>query len=343
MTILKPGSLSSSLRSDLGKVIAVLVYGPDEGGVRERVNAVTAAVVGKAPDPFAVMKLDDADLASDPGRLADEAQAYSLLGGRRVVRVENAGSAFVKAIEPLAAADATANLIVAEAGSLPKSSKLRALFETEKRLWCIPCYEDSAGDLQELIAEELAGFKLDAEAREALAGLLGADRQLSRQELRKLALYCHGRLSIELEDIAAVCGDVTGAGADDLLHAAFGGDLSETSRLFHRLVASGSSSSGLLSMGISHAARLTRLRSEMRRGRSADSVVRGARPPVLFKVQDALIRELKSWDEEALIGASHILSRATIDSRENALLQDQIAERAFLSLARSALQQRRAA
>ena len=81
----------------------------------------------------------------------------------------------------------------------------------------------------------------------------------------------------------------------------------------------------------------------MRRGRSADNVVRGARPPFPFKVQDALIRSLRSWDEEALIGASHILSRATIDSRENSLLQDQIAERAFLSLARSALQQRRAA
>ena len=343
MTILKAASLPSFLRGDLETAIAVLVYGPDEGGVRERANAITVAVVGEAPDPFAVVKLDDADLASDPGRLADEAQALSLLGGRRVVRVENAGSAFAKAVEPLAAAGVTANIVVAEAGNLPRSSKLRSIFETGKRLWCIPCYEDSAGDLQELIADELAGFALDANAREALASLLGADRQLSRQELRKLAIYCHGQLAIELTDIEAVCGDVTGAGADDLLHAAFGGDLSETSRFFHRLVASGSSSSGLLSMGINHAARLARLRTDMRRGRSADSVVRSARPPVPFKVQDALIRELRSWDEEALIGASHILSRAIIDCRENARLGDQIAERAFLSLARSALQQRRAA
>jgi DNA polymerase-3 subunit delta len=343
VTVLKAASLPSFLRSDLGKAIAVLVYGSDEGGVRERANAITAAMIGRAPDPFALMTLNDSDLASDPGRLADEAQSPSLLGGRRVIRVENAGSALAKAIEPLAAADATANLVVAEAGSLPKSSKLRTIFETGKRLWCIPCYEDSASDLQELIAEELAGLTLDTAAREALADLLGADRQLSRQELRKLAIYCHGKPRIELADVEAVCGDVTGAGADDLLHAAFGGDLSETSRLFHRLVAGGSSSSGLLSIGIGHAARLARLRSEMRRGRSVDNVVRGARPPFPFKVQDALIRSLRSWDEEALIGASHILSRATIDSRENSLLQDQIAERAFLSLARSALQQRRAA
>ncbi len=73
----------------------------------------------------------------------------------------------------------------------------------------------------------------------ALLALLGADRQLSRQEVRKLALYCHGTGRVELADVEAICGDVTGSSGDDLVHAALGGDLGETSRFFHRLVDSG--------------------------------------------------------------------------------------------------------
>ena len=41
--------------------------------------------------------------------------------------------------------------------------------------------------------------------------------------------------------------------------------------------------------------------------------------------------------------ASQLLSRATLETRKHAALQDQIGERAFLSIARMALQQRRAA
>jgi DNA polymerase-3 subunit delta len=343
MAILKPQALSSFLRNDLAQAVGVLVYGADRGGVRERAAVIAAAVAGKAENPFALLRIDEADLAADPGRLADEIQSLSLLGGRRAIWVENAGNALAKAIEPFARARTAGNLVIAEAGSLAKSAKLRSLFETAECLWCLACYEDTVRDLHELIDEELASFTVSPDAREALAALLGADRQLSRQELRKLATYCHGQARVELADVEAVCGDVTGFSADELIHAAFGGDLALTSRLFHRLVESGGASSALLSMGIGYSARLMRFSAEMRRGRSAESVVKGARPPVFFKEQAALIRELGLWDEETLLAAGQILSRATIDSRDHAALGDQIAERAFLSLARSAIQQRRAA
>ena len=207
------------------------------------------------------------------------------------------------------------------------------------------CYADTERDLYDLIDEELGSQKLEVspDAREALAALLGADRQLSRQELRKLATYCHGSSRVELADVEAICGDVTGFSADDLMHAGFGGNLGEASRLFHRLVDSGSSASSLLSVALIYAARLMRFRAEMRRGKSAETVLQGARPPIFFKDKPAVLRELELWDEDALMGASQLLSRATLDTREHAALQEQIAERCFLSLARSALQQRRAA
>ena len=127
------------------------------------------------------------------------------------------------------------------------------------------------------------------------------------------------------------------------MHAAFGGDLGETSRLFHRLVDSGTASSSLLSLALAFSARLMRFRTEMRRGKSAEAVIRDARPPVFYKDQQVIVRALGLWKEEALLAASQIVSRAIRESRDYAALADQIAERAFLSLARSALEQRRAA
>ena len=304
---------------------------------------IAGAVTGSSGDPFAVLKLDESDLAGDPGRLADEIQSLSLLGGRRAIFVENAGNALAKAIEPFADARPAGNLIIAEAGSLAKSSKLRALFEGGKCLWSLACFEDTGRDLHDLIDDELGELEVSPDAREALAALLGADRQLSRQELRKLAIYCHGGRRVEIADIEAICGDVTGFSSDALMHAAFGGDLSEASRLFHRLADSGIASSSLLSQALLYSAKLMRFRAEMGRGRSAETVIGGERPPIFSKDKAAIIRALGLWNEEALLTASQILSRAIRDSRDHSALADQIAERAFLSLARSALEQRRAA
>src|SRR5262245_42512192 len=69
------------------KLRAILVHGPDEGLVRERGEALARAVCPDLRDPFRVADLGAQTLADDPARLADEAAAIAMTGGRRVVRV----------------------------------------------------------------------------------------------------------------------------------------------------------------------------------------------------------------------------------------------------------------
>src|SRR5688500_16076567 len=73
------------------KLRAILVFGADEGLVRERAGSVAKAIVEDPKDPFRVTDLDAAVLLADPARLADEAAAISMLGGRRLVKVGRAG------------------------------------------------------------------------------------------------------------------------------------------------------------------------------------------------------------------------------------------------------------
>jgi DNA polymerase-3 subunit delta len=138
MAILKWTGSDGFLRRDAGKAVAVLIYGPDGGTVRERARQLVVSVAGSLEDPFTVTRLDDADLAADPARLVDEAQALSFGGGRRVIWVENAAGSFLKAMGLLGSGPA-GNLVVAEAGVLAKSAALRTLFEPAANLWIVPC------------------------------------------------------------------------------------------------------------------------------------------------------------------------------------------------------------
>jgi DNA polymerase-3 subunit delta len=344
MTVVKAQGFEAFLRRDLDKYGAVLIFGSDEGGVRDRAIQAVKHVAGALDDPFHVARLDDSALAADPGRLADEVNSLSLMGGRRAVWVENAGSAFLKAVESLAGLK-PGNIIIAEAGNLAKSAKLRSLFEGTGNFAAVACYEDEGEALSRLIGEVLGENKLsiDDDAREALLSLLGADRMLSRRELEKLALYCHGQARVTLADVEACVGDASGLSSDDLIAAAFGGELAETDRVFGRLLDLGTQGQQLAILALSHSARLARLRIEVDRGKSVETAVKTARPPIFFKQQGALMRELALWDSESLDEAGRLLNQAIIDTRTTVLsaLSDQIVHRAILSLARLALQRRR--
>src|ERR1700761_7238023 len=78
---------------------AALVYGPDSGLVQERAEKLMKSVVPDLADPFNVSDLSETVLESDPARLADEAAAISMMGGRRVVRVRGAGNGLADLFE----------------------------------------------------------------------------------------------------------------------------------------------------------------------------------------------------------------------------------------------------
>src|SRR5437868_7995534 len=120
----------------------VLVFGPDAGLVRERVEALVRGSVDDPKDPFQLARLDGDELASEPTRLVEEANTIPLFGGRRAVWVKAGGRNFAPAVESLLAAASPECRVVIEAGELRKNAPLRVLCERAKNAAALPCYID---------------------------------------------------------------------------------------------------------------------------------------------------------------------------------------------------------
>ena len=71
------------------------------------------------------------------------------------------------------------------------------------------------------------GLSIAPDARAALTALIGGDRGTTRSELRKLALYAHGKPGIGLDDVLAVVADATELKLDEVVDAAFAGKLQD--------------------------------------------------------------------------------------------------------------------
>jgi len=196
MTALKGRDISAFVQSRDKNIAAVLLYGPDNGLVRERADVLAKTVVEDFKDPFNYIDLTDADLKAEPARLADEAAALSFAGGERVVRLKTVGEAATKPaqslIDGLDGGYLVANaLIIIEAGELSPRSGLRKIFEKAKRAVALPCYVDGPGDVSALAmsAAEAENLRFEKDALDLVVSLLGEDRGVSRAEIDKLLLY----------------------------------------------------------------------------------------------------------------------------------------------------------
>src|SRR5437868_14378004 len=153
-----------------------------------------ASAVDDPNDPFSLVRLDGDELAAEPSRLVDEAMTVPLFGGRRAIRVRAGSKNFASGVETLAEMPLKDCRVVIEAGELRPESPLRKACERARTAVAIGCYPDGERDIAKLIDDEMkaSSLRIAPDARAALMSLLGGDRQASRNELRKLALYAHG-------------------------------------------------------------------------------------------------------------------------------------------------------
>lgn len=351
--IVKPRAVSGFLERPDPAVRAVLVYGRDEGLVRERIEALMATVVDDLRDPFRVAELTGDQLKNDPALLADEAAAIAMTGGRRTVRVRNAGNAhaeifggFLEDLRADPGKDAQDDtLVVVEGGDLAKSSALRKVFERAANGAALPCYGDEGAGLEQVIIEHLRArhqLKVEPAALAYLAERLGADRALTRQELDKLALYKGAggpepvTLPITLEDAQAAVGDVAAVAVDQIVFAAAGGDLATLDRALARYFTAGENPVPVLRALARHLERLHLVGSAADRGEPLDAAIKALRPPVFFKHQAAFARHARLWPTGRLKTAQQITLDAEIDCKSTGARAETVCGRALLRIASAA-------
>ena len=313
----------------------VLVFGPDTGLVRERVDALVRASVDDPNDPFALARIEGDELASNPSRLVEEAHTIPLFGGRRAVLVKAGARNIAAAVETVIATPSTECRVIIEAGNLSKSAPLRALCEKAKVAAALPCYADNERSLDQLIDEEMRATNLTitSDARATLLALLGGDRLASRNEIRKLALYAQGQKSIELADVMAVVADASQMALDSVADAVFAGKTGDVDSEFGKARASGSSPAAIVSAAIRQVANLHKMRLAIESGDSIEFAMKRVAPPVHFTREREVSEALRAWSPARLLRAMDQLAEASLEMRRNAPLAEAIAQRTLLSLA----------
>ena len=297
---------------------AALLYGPDGMRVSLRRQEIVRNLIG--PDGEAEMRLTrltPSDL-KEGGRLTDEMRTLGFFAGPRVVLLEGAGDAQVRAVEAALSewreGDGT---LVVTAGALAAKSSLRKLVEAHRTAVALAIYDDppDRAEIDGMVAS--AGFETSREAEQALFALAQTlEPGDFRQTLDKIAIYKIGDASpLTPDEVELLAPATVEAALDDAINATADADVGRLGPLVRRLEAQGTTPVSICIAASRHFRALFAAASDPAGPAAA---LGRMRPPVWGVRRDRMRRQAIDWGAPKLDAAIRLLVDADLQLRSSA-------------------------
>jgi DNA polymerase III subunit delta len=302
---LQTRQIDGFLKSPDKSARAILVYGPDQGLVKERAKIIGLAVVTDLNDPFNAAHLTGELIEADSSRFFDEVNALSLMGGSRLIRITDVDNKFAVHLKDwLKSNPSEGSVVVIEGGALGPRDALRKHCEEAPNAIALPCYIPDERDIAQFIRDQIRdqGKSIENDAAIWLSRSLRGDRDVARMEIEKCCLYVGAEQNmITLSDVQASCGEIGNQGLDDLIEATFNRDPLRALLTFRRIMDEGTDIIVVERSLQNHVRRLHQVKIDVEEnGQSVDLAMKKLQPPVFFKNEDKFKSQINKFSSPYL-------------------------------------------
>lgn len=333
-----PASASKFLSVPPGAVRGFLFYGSDGLQISARADALVRSLAKKIGPDAEIIRLHDTDASAAPDRIAVELATTSLFGGAKILWLTSCPAKAQAAIFDAVVRPIDGAYLIVQAPDLKKSHKLAQAFETAAFLAAIACYGEDRDSLVSSIRQHVSssGLEIDADAAQLIAARCDFSALLARGEAEKLMTYAGASGRIALHDVEDCLIDQQTAELSEIVDAALGGEGRKALVAFDRYLATEQNVTPIF-MALSAALlRLHAVRTAVDNGAHVMEAIKGLRPPVFFKQQDALATQARFWSAPALMALFAQFNGVVKETRLRAVLAEDLTANFLLVIARGA-------
>ncbi len=192
--------------------------------------------------------------------------------------------------------------IVLNSENLDKKSKLRALFEKDKKLACIPFYEDNNQSLNifaiKFIKEK--NIKISQETINLIVERARGDRGNLNNELQKLEALSITRKKITQEDVFNLTNLAEDYGIFELVDNYLAKNKVKVSKILNENNFVNDDSILILRTLLNRSKRLLKLKNIQKEKNNIDDVVSSYKPLIFWKEKDLVKQQIKNWSEKEI-------------------------------------------
>jgi DNA polymerase-3 subunit delta len=188
-------------------------------------------------------------------------------------------------------------LIILISNVLEKKSKLRNLFEKEKKLISVPFYLDNN---QTLMSLAISFFKekkisISSETINILINKSNGERKILMNELEKIEMYSKNKTNISADEINILTNTAENSNIGELVDNCLAKNDKRIRYLMNENNFGSDDSIIIIRTFLFKAKRLLNLIDIFTEQKNIDKTIASARPPIFWKDKDLIKRQIKSW------------------------------------------------
>ena len=247
-----------------------------------------------------LLKYDEQDILGNKDEFISSLLTKSLFESKKIVIISRASEKLYDLIVDILEREISEIKIIIKSKNLEKKSKLRSIFEKEKRLICTPVYEDDTKSLSYVVQNFLREnqLNLSQEIKNILIERSGGDRINLKNELSKLKNLSISRKKLNIEDVLNLSNLAENYSVFELGDNYLTKNSKKVSTILNENNYSDEDCILIIRTILSKSKRLLKIRNEIDNNTNINQVISGFKPPIFWKEKDIVKKQAQSWTTE---------------------------------------------
>jgi DNA polymerase-3 subunit delta len=306
---------------------AVVIYGENEG-IKNNIK-IKLKEINKNSE---IISFFEDEITKNKNLLYENIANESLFNEKKIIFIQSATDKILnEVIECLEIYNPNTKVYIFSE-NLDKKSKLRNLFEKEKKLAIFCCYEDNEKILINYINNELNGYKgLTGEIINFIISNSSLNRKIIQSEIVKIKSFFNDKI-IKKKQLLELLNFKNNNGFEEIRDSALSGKKQKINKLLSEIELINDDSFFYLNNLNFRILKLLEIQSINETFKNYEKALENIKPPVFWKDKPTYLEQLKKWDITKLnkaadkIGSAEILMKKNSQIRNDLVIKDLIIE-----------------
>ncbi len=293
---------------------SILLHGLNKGFKEEVIKSnISKGFSGE------ILRYEEAEVLDNKDTILEGLINGSLFDEMKLMIISRSSNKILNFIEEFLERGILNVQIVINSENLDKKSKLRALFEKDKKLACVPFYEDNNQSLNILAIKFIKekNIKISQETVNLIVERARGDRGNLNNELQKLEALSLTRKKITQEDIFNLTNLSEDYGIFELVDNYLAKNKIKVSKILNENNFVNDDCILILRTLINRSKRLLKLKNIQKEKDNIDEVISSYKPTIFWKEKDLVKQQIKNWSEKEIKEKIYQISNLEILTKKN--------------------------
>ena len=276
--------------------IFYLLYGKNEGLKSECINEILKKNDSK------IFNYDEIQIKDKIESFYENVLSDSLFESNKIILINRASDKIFEIIQDLIERNIKNIKIIINAGVLETRSKLRSLFEKNKRLVCIPTYPDNNNTLRELASDffRKENISISPQNINLIVDKCNEDRHNLKNEIGKIKNFAKNKKKISTEEILKLINLTENYGFSQLIDNSLAKNKNKIIDILNDNNYGAEDCILILRTFLSKAKKILKLSIKLEQNRDINKTINEAKPPIFWKDKEIVKVQLQKWKPQRI-------------------------------------------